>query len=251
MPASRHQRLLEGFLLRLARSPDAEAFALRGGMRLQQVFSKRRASDVDLVWREPGLPKLETLFRDVLSAPCPDGVRYDERFRIDHYSAPGQLSGARLVAAGSVDGRSDDFSVDVHYHIDLGPKPVRRPLQVQQGEGHVWMCEPETLIGRKVRVTALRGAQRWRPKDVADIHQLLRTQRLDRDRLAQGFDAAGASQGDVRDAIRAVFCSQSFWSDTRAQLRWRRHQRRWGAQARDLRGVALEVGSVVGDILGR
>lgn len=230
-------------MLRLARDPDVESMALRGGMRVRQAFGERAASDVDLVHRGPALPDLRPWFRRIASTPLDDGVRIDaERFRIDEVVVRGRAVGVRIVAAGRVDDVSADFAIDVHRRLALGPEPARRPLRTERGTGHVWMCEPETLIGRKVRVTAELGRDRFRPKDIADLASLASVT-SSRDRLAEGLHAALDGAPDVRDAARAAFGSRTWWTDRRARLRWRRWDRR------ELLAVVEPVIATIADIL--
>lgn len=231
-------------MLRLARDPEVEAMALRGGMRIRQAFGGRAASDVDLVHLGAVMPELRPWFRRIASTALADGVRIDaERVRIDDVVVRGRRLGARIVAAGRVDGVSADFTVDVHQRLALGVEPVRRPLQAERGTGHVWMCESETLIGRKVRVTAELGRDRFRPKDIADLADLASVPCSSRDRLAAGLHAAFEGAPDARDAARAAFGSRSWWSDRRTRLRWRRWDRR------DLLAVVEPVIATIADIL--
>ena len=242
--------LLEGFVLRLARCPDVEAFALRGGMRMRQVFVGRTVGDVDLVWRGGAFPELRPLVGRVLSTPLDDGARFDaERFRIDDVVVRGRRMGARVVAAGWVNGVGADFTVDVHRRLDFGSEPIRRPLQVERGTGHLWMCEPETLIGRKARVTASLGPRSWRPKDLADLYRLVRHPSLDRDRLAAGLHAGCDGCPDARDAVREAFGSPSWWTNRRARARWRQWAPR--PECERLPAMIDTVTGVLSDVLGR
>src|SRR5262245_43801439 len=85
--AARH-RLLEGFLLRLARRPEAEAFALRGGMLVRHWFPAcgRPARDIDLACALPyDFAMIRALLRSILADhQVADGVTFDAAvFRLD------------------------------------------------------------------------------------------------------------------------------------------------------------------------
>jgi hypothetical protein len=196
-------------------------------MRVRQAVSDRPVNDVDLVWRAQTFPDVRRLLPGVMSRPFKDGARFDaERFRVDAIHFGGRLLGVRIVAAGQVDGRTADFTVDVHRRIELGLEPVRRAVKAERGQGHLWMCEPETLIGRKVRVIALRGRERWRPKDLADIYALLvrgasgcsACRGVGADRLAAGLEAAFSGDEDARDAARATFAFPGWWAEPSVQI---------------------------------
>src|SRR5687768_9450643 len=96
------QRLLEGFLLRLATVRDADAFALRGGMLVNQWLPEahRWIDDVDLVCALLYRPHdLRLRLHEVLRREAGDGVDFDDRFRVDAVTFSGH-PGLKLFAAG-------------------------------------------------------------------------------------------------------------------------------------------------------
>ena len=110
--------MLEGFLTRVARCRDADAFALRGGMLVHAWIpdAGRAVGDVDLVCRLPFDRKgVRARLRAILAdRGVVDGVVFDaDRFRIDA-SAPGDpRPGLTLFAAGEVDGAVAEVTIDL------------------------------------------------------------------------------------------------------------------------------------------
>lgn len=239
--------LLEAFLLRLSRHADAEALLLRGGMRLRQALrAARPASDIDLVWREPrSSDEVRLLVREVLATPGTDGVRFDaERFRVDDVVVGAERLGTRVVAAGWADGSGADFTIDIHRPLPLGPAPCVERLRTSRGEGHLMMCAPETMIARKLLVTSTRGPERFRAKDVDDVHRLLTEWPFDRDALAHAFEATFV---DAQRDLRALIAPDP-WVGVGARARWRRHAR---TPRIDLTRAVGEIGDAIAPYVRR
>ena len=184
----RHQ-LLEGLLRRLASSPDAEAFTLRGGLRIRQLAgSPRPVLDADLLCALPFAPaSVLRVLSAVLDAPVGDGVRFDaDRLRVDPwFSAPGP--GLRVEARGVAGSRSERLVVDLRFGL---PEAPAAPFRA--GGGWIVGLRPEAMIARKLRVLADLGADRWRPKDLWDLEVLLGADGVCRATLGAALEAAGA-----------------------------------------------------------
>ncbi len=210
--ALRH-RALEAILRRLSQDADVEALALRGGMRVRQLFAQRRALDVDLVWRDDGDPT--PAIRRVLLREVADGVTFEERIRVDAMHVAGALAGYRYIIAARVDGVGLDVMIDVRTDLTLGLQPTREKFE----EGVVWMCRPETIVGRKLHVLAEAGPRHWRPKDLMDVSRLLGAN-PDLDALKQGIHEASPDAAFLRE----LFTATGWWTDPRARMRWRRYE---------------------------
>lgn len=237
---TRH-RMLEGFLLRLARAPDADAFVLRGGMLVRHWFpgARRRVRDVDLVCRLPyDAADLRRRLCAVLSdGSVRDGVVFDtERLRIDPLWPDSAQPGLRLFALGRTDGRAGEMSVDLTFGLDIWPAAERREVAVAHGSAPLWVCRPEMLIGRKLRVTIDLSRRHWRPKDLADVW--LMSQR-------------GCPLPIVGEAIertvperRAVdeLLDRAWWAEPLAAARWGRFRREAGP------AVPADLGRVVDEV---
>ena len=200
------QRLLEGFVLRLARSRDAEAFALRGGMLVRSWTGPRRVADVDLVCQSP--PRRRDL-RAVLAERLDDGVRFDvDRIRID--GSPPNLT---LFATGEVDGCVADMSVDIASGVDIWPRATREVVELSGRVAQLWVCPPEMLIGTKLRVLAELGPRAWRPKDLGDVWAMLRR------------FAAGPRLGEAfeRTRVPRSVLAAPWLREPHARARWHAH----------------------------
>src|SRR5262245_42701699 len=157
---ARH-RLLDGFVSRIASGPDADAFALRGGMLVRHWFpeSRRPARDVDLVCRLPfDLHAMRKLFADTLARDGGDGVIFEaDRFRVDAIHVATAHPGMRLFAVGRADGDFSEVCIDVTFQMPIWPEAVRGCLHLGRGEAAFWLCPSEMIVGRKLQVLAELG----------------------------------------------------------------------------------------------
>ena len=254
--AARH-RLLEGFLLRLARGPDPDAFVLRGGMLVRQWFRPlgRPALDVDLVCRLPyDIADLRSRLASILAGSgVSDGTRFDaDRVRLDPIWPDSRIPGLRLFAVGEVDGWPTDIQVDLTFGLTVWPDPQRVVFRAERGSEALWACRPQTLIGRKLQVLTELGHRHWRPKDLNDIRLLLARFDPDRATLGQAIEASLIGYAESFDQVRGAFAASSWWSGPRADVRWHRYCRQcpgFDVPSR-LQGVVDEVADRLGPVLG-
>lgn len=259
METIRH-RLLEGILLRLARLPDAEHFVLRGGMLMRLWFRPyvRAAADLDLVSTFPfSVEETARRFVPLLAdRGVDDGVTFDtERFRVEGIWLNTNFPGVRLFACGEVEGVEDDFSVDVTFGEPLIPAPQRGDYAMWGCPltAHLWMCRPETIVGRKLHALMHMGMLHWRPKDLNDLRLLLDRVPMNPADLPPAIAASFTSRGDTTAEARAIFTRDSWWTMKRSAARWQDFVKQTRGQEvpRNLADVVAEVAERLAPILER
>ncbi|HEY7425178.1 MAG TPA: nucleotidyl transferase AbiEii/AbiGii toxin family protein [Gemmataceae bacterium] len=258
MEVIRH-RLLEGILLRLARLPDAEHFILRGGMLMRLWFRPyaRPASDLDLVSTFPFSVE-ETARRLVpllADRSVDDGVTFDtERLRVEGIWQHTDFPGVRLFACGEVEGVEDDVSVDMTFGEPLVPKPVlgEYPMLFRGLTARLWMCRPETIVGRKLHALMHMGLLHWRPKDLNDLRLLLDRVPMSRADLPEAIAASFTSRGNTTAEARSLF-NHEWWSLKMSAARWQDFVKEFREQEvpRNLARVVAELAERLGSILER
>gem|GEM_PF-1916481 len=246
--AARH-RLLEGFLSRVARHPDGDAFALRGGMLIRHWFAelRRPARDVDLVCALPfDLEAMRERVQTMLATALDDGVDFEaDRFRLDAIHLRSPHPGIRLFAVGRAvlpDGPPafGEISVDTTFSMPVFPAAQRERLSLSRGEVTLRTCPPEMLVARKLQVLAQLGPHHWRPKDLSDVWWMLERFEPDLDQLAPAIERSfrGHDHAGLEELLSAPW-----WSEPRATTRWARYARQLPRAARRDRpaGLAAEV----------
>jgi len=233
-PGSGH-RVLEGFLRRVAADPEAGAFALRGGMLVRHWFPDvgRVAHDVDLVcaW-SLDLPAVRRSLSGMLARDVGDGVRFGDRFRTDVIQTHTPHPGVRLVAPALVHGQWAELHADLTFRLPVWPEATMADLP-----GAVLpVCRPETIVARKLAVSAERGPGAWRPKDLADLWLVTKHRPL-RDL----GEAVERTMGPARLVDGPA--DPRFWRDPGSAMRWSRflHRHPDLAVPRDPARVAGEV----------
>jgi hypothetical protein len=253
-------RLLEGVLLRLARLPDARHFVLRGGMLMRLWFRPlaRPAADLDLVSTLPfNVAETERRLIPLLAdRGVDDGVVFDtERFRVEGIWLNTDFPGVRIFAAGEVDGVEDDFSVDVTFGEPLvpAPEPGEYPMQGGALTARLWMCRPETIMGRKLHALKHMGMLHWRPKDLNDLRLLLGRVPMQFADLPAAIAASFTSRGNTTADARALFGRDSWWAMKTSAARWQDFVQESHGQAvpSNLARVVAEVAERLQPILER
>ena len=239
--------MLEGFLLRLAQHPDAEAFALRGGMLVRHWFpeARRPVRDVDLVCSLPfdARGMRERVGVILSDRRIDDGIEYDpERFRFNVLWPESPHPGLRLFAVGRVDGWCQDVTVDFTHRLDVWPRAERTSFVAARGEAKLWTCPPEMLIGRKLQVTVELGRRHWRPKDLYDLWMMLRRRTPSRDVLGEAIERSFVGHLGA-ERLDDVLGRSSWWAEDRARMRWGHFVRCVRQAPADLEMVVEEVRS--------
>jgi len=222
-----HYHLLEGMLLRLAPLPDADHYILRGGMLMRLWFRPyiRPAADLDLVSTLPfNVEDTARRFLPLLAdRGVDDGVIFDtERFRVEGIWLNTDFPGVRLFASGEVDGVEDDVSVDITFGEPLVPVPKlgEYPMLGRGLTARLWMCRPETIVGRKLHALLHMGRQHWRPKDLNDIRLLLDHVPMNHADLPEAIAASFTSRGNTTADARTLFTRDSWWTMKMSAARW-------------------------------
>jgi hypothetical protein len=249
---TRH-RLLEGFLLRLARRPDADHFILRGGMLMRLWFRPlpRPAADLDLVAAFPfSVGGTARRFVPLLAdRGVDDGVTFDtERYRVEGIWLNTDFPGVRLLASGKVDGVEDEFSVDVTFGEPLVPEPDvgEYPMSGRGLTARLRMCRPETITGRKLHALMYMGMLHWRPKDLNDLRLLLGRVPMNPADLPGAIAASFTSRGSPAAQARELFRPDSWWAMKTSSARW--HDFVKESRGQD---VPANLARVVADVAGR
>lgn len=189
-----------GLLRRLARSPVAEEFVLRGGMmmRLWTGPVPRLVEDIDFLALFPfdsasTLARLESLCR----IETGDGVRFGA-LRSEVIWAETAFPGVRAFIEVTLPGAEPfELRVDTGFGDPMDPLPSWTEQSLPEGAAaRVLACRPETLFAWKVHGLFERGKGRFRPKDLFDVYLIANHAPLDRALLPRALRLAFESRGD-------------------------------------------------------
>ncbi|HEY3608814.1 MAG TPA: nucleotidyl transferase AbiEii/AbiGii toxin family protein [Pseudonocardiaceae bacterium] len=199
--------VLERWLARLAVSPYADMFVLKGGMLLAVLDARRSTADADLLAR--GLPNEEVA---VITCVCDiaqtvageeDGVE----FLVDTVSAEpvreGDLyAGTRVSMTARVSAAMVKLKLDINFGdpITPGPQRIEFPSQRPGRAATVLFGYPiETVLAEKISTAVSLGEANTRVRDYVDLYTLTGRHQLSYATVR----AALAATGDYRD-VRLV-----------------------------------------------
>jgi hypothetical protein len=242
--------ILEGVLRRVAGSPHAGRFVLRGSMLTRLWAPTRAAQDLDFAGAEIlSVEETAQHFREALrDAPFDDGLRFDgAAFRARGIWQDTEFPGVRLFLRAGLGEPDLGLQIDVGFRDPFVPPPELVKYPALAGPPiRAWCCRPETMLGWKLHGLAELGERRWRPKDLHDLLLIGERPDLDADALALAIASAFTSRHyRVADAV-AVFDPASWWAEKRAQARWDDFRR-----AADLPDIPENVARVAARVAAR
>jgi hypothetical protein len=218
-----HQVVLEGILRRLAQTPNAKDFVLRGGLLTRHWVGKaaRATQDVDLVGDfDFDIQETGNRFRPVLTQPIDDGIVIDPNFFL--YKGiwlQSEFPGVRLSIRTGWGIPREVITIDVGFRDPLVPEPQWIDYPTLMGDSiRVRTVRLETMVAWKLHGLADFGIH-WRPKDLADLWLITRSMQLANEDWIPAKEAAFRSRGMDPDQGRTVFDAE-YWQTKSARVRW-------------------------------
>ncbi len=223
LPASIHQKLLniakrtnrpftevlryytlERYLYRLARSPFADKFVLKGALMFAvwKAPRSRSTKDIDLLGRMEN--DVDTLVR-IAKTICrqavePDGVQFDETSVVgERIIEEAEYSGVRIKISGTLGTSRLGLQTDIAFGDDVYPAPttITFPTLIGSPAPRLRGYSRESVIAEKYHIMFDRGMLNSRLKDYYDVWLLIRQYDFDGKTIAQAiqhtFKKRGAS----------------------------------------------------------
>ena len=236
---------IERLLYRLAQSPHAHRFVLKGAMLLMAWFDEpfRGSRDLDLLGRgDPDPQSVLEDFKEILGMERRDGVRFDaDRTRMDRIREDNEYGGFRIRTTAGIGGARIAVAVDIGFGdaTEPGIKMLDYPVLLDMPVPHLRGYAPETVVAEKFQAIVALGRVNSRMKDYYDLWMLNRSFDFERSRLAQAISATFARRGtripeETPDGLTTAFAEDI------------RKSRQWEAFKRD---VTLDPGSLAAVVM--
>jgi len=191
--------VLERWLARLAASPHADKFVLKGGMLLAVFDARRPTADADLLARS--LPNEDAAViacvRGVAQTVLPedDGVE----FVVDTISAESirggdQYAGTRVTMMSRVSTAMVGLKLDINFGdpVTPGPQHIEFPSQRSDYAATVLFGYPiETVLAEKICTAVSLGEANTRVRDYVDLYTLTGRHELLYTAVRAALDATG------------------------------------------------------------
>ncbi len=227
------QFVLERLLHRLAASPHAGTFLLKGAM-LFAAWTKvphRATRDLDLLGQgDAELPRLVTIFRDiVLTNVEPDGVSFDSasvqatRIREDQI-----YQGVRVTMNATLATAKIDVQVDVGFGdaVHPGPIVVNYPSLLGMPTPKLRAYPRETVVAEKFQAMVSLGELNSRMKDFYDLRVLAAQFPFDADSLGGALRATFLRRSTDLPQTEPIALRDEFAKRKEKQLQWSAFLRR-------------------------
>jgi predicted nucleotidyltransferase component of viral defense system len=223
---------MERFLHRLAASPHADRFMLKGAMLLRawNPRSYRPTRDIDLLGR---IPDDIPLIIETLAAICdqpvqPDGLIFDaSSLRGESIIEGGSHKGIRVTFRGTLGRAIADMQIDIGFGDAVTPAPERieYPTLLDFPAPRLMAYRAETTIAEKFEVMLKRGEANSRMKDYHDLWWLAHAKRFDGEVLRLAIKATCEHRGIVIQE-RPFGLSPEFGQLAAKTAQWKAFRRR-------------------------
>jgi predicted nucleotidyltransferase component of viral defense system len=248
---------MERFLYRLAKSPYADRFILKGALLLTAWRAPlfRPTIDIDLAGRTNN--QLDHI-REIVGAVCdiavePDGIEFDRAsIDVSRIKEDAEYEGVRARFHGTLARARIPMQLDIGFGdvITPGPTEIEYPALLNFPAPVLQAYPKETVIAEKLEALTALGILNSRLKDYYDLALLSRMYPFKGDRLAVAIVATFRHRGTAIE-VEPIGLTQAYCDDPARTLQWRAFVRRsrFAEEAGDLTRLVEEIRPFVLPIL--
>lgn len=222
---------IERLLFRLATSPHADRFVLKGAMLLMTWFDEpfRGTRDLDLLgYGDPNPQSVLQVFREILGIEGDDGVCFDANgARIDRIREDNAYGGLRIRTTAEIDGARIAISVDVGFGDATEPdaEMLDYPVLLDMPAPRLLGYARETIIAEKFQAIVALGRANSRMKDYYDLWSLSQSFDFEQSRLAAAMSATFARRKTQIPEATPDGLTLIFAEDVQKQRQWETFKR--------------------------
>lgn len=218
---------LERTLYRIAISPFAEHFVLKGGIFLYAIFDRdfdRATTDVDLLARRisNNREEMKAVFLDIFSQNVDDAIIFDlNSVTVENIAEFKEYHGLHISAVGYLDRTRIPVGIDVGFGDVIYPDVVKMefPVILDMDTPRINAYSLESSIAEKLEAIIHNGYLNSRYKDFYDIYVISRKYRFSYLRLKNAVIKTFENRKTKMMMDSAVFCKE-FLEDPMHQIRW-------------------------------
>lgn len=240
---------MERFLYRLARSPHADRFILKGALLLTawRAPLSRPTMDIDLAGRTNN--QLDHI-QELVGAVCeiavdPDGIEFNRAsIDVSRTKEDADYEGVRVQFHANLARARIPMQLDIGFGdvITPGPAEIEYPTLLNFPAPVLQAYPRETVVAEKLEAVTALGLLNSRIKDYYDLAVLSRMYPFEGERLAQAISATFRHRGSTIEA-EPIGLTRAYCDDRARTLQWRAFVRRsrFGEAAGDLTHLVDEV----------
>lgn len=250
---------MERFLYRLAKSPHADRFILKGALLLTawRAPVSRPTMDIDLAGRTENRPDH---IEAIVSAVCvavvePDGIEFDrDSIEVRRIKEDADYEGVRVQFHATLAKARIPMQLDIGFGdvITPGPTEVSYPTILDFPPPVIRAYPKETVVAEKLEALTALGLLNSRMKDFYDLGLLSRLYPFDEQSLARAIAATFRQRGTTIE-LEPIGLTKAYCDDPARVLQWRAFVRRsrFGETERDLMRLINEIRAFVLPVLSK
>ena len=250
---------MERFLYRLARSPYADQFILKGALLLTawRAPLSRPTIDIDLAGRTNN--DLEHI-KEITSAVCqasvePDGIEFNrDSIEVSRIKEDADYEGVRVQFHATLARARIPMQLDIGFGdiITPGPTEIEYPTMLDFPAPVLRAYPKETVVAEKLEALTALGLLNSRMKDYYDLALLSRMYPFDGERLADAILATFRHRGTTIET-EPIGLTPAYCDDPARVLQWRAFVRRsrFGEESGDLTRLIEQIKPFLLPVLSR
>ena len=248
----------ERLLYRLAKSPHAERFVLKGALLLLVWLGEaiRPTRDADLLgFGELDTESLRSIFREICAQPVePDGIEFDvETMRVAPIRVEDAYGGQRVELTARLGKARLRVQVDVGIGDAVVPAPqwLEYPSLLDLPRPRLLAYRPETAVAEKLHAMVVLGEANSRMRDFFDVRALALGCSFDGAVLAEAIAATFARRRTDVPRELPVALTRDFAAIPGKASQWTGFTRRLvsGEPPLELAAVVVAIADFVGPVL--
>jgi predicted nucleotidyltransferase component of viral defense system len=223
---------MERFLYRLAKSPFADRFILKGALLLTawRAPVARPTMDIDLVGKTNNeLEHIRSLVGEVCeTATEPDGIEFAAGLiEVQRIKEDAEYEGVRVRFNATLAKARIPMQIDIGFGDVIVPRPIEieYPAMLEFPPPVLMAYPKETVVAEKLEALTVLGLLNSRIKDYYDVALLARLYPFDGDLLAEVIRSTFRHRGTAIDAT-PVGLTEAFSADPARAVQWRAFVRR-------------------------
>lgn len=223
---------MERFLYRLAKSPFADRFILKGALLLTawRAPVARPTMDIDLAGKTDNeLEHIRSLVGEVCDfATEPDGIEFATgSIEVQRIKEDAEYEGVRVRFNATLAKARIPMQIDIGFGDVIVPRPIEieYPAMLEFPPPVLMAYPKETVVAEKLEALTMLGLLNSRIKDYYDIALLARLYPFDGDLLAEAIRSTFRHRGTTIDPA-PVGLTEAFSADPARAVQWRAFIRR-------------------------
>jgi hypothetical protein len=223
---------MERFLYRLANSPFADRFILKGALLLTawRAPLARPTMDIDLAGKTSNkLEHIQSLVGEICELSTePDGLEFEATsIQIQRIKEDADYEGVRVRFNATLARARIPMQIDIGFGDVISPRPIEieYPAMLEFPPPVLMAYPKETVVAEKLEALTVLGLLNSRVKDYYDLALLARLYPFDGDHLAEAIRLTFRNRGTAIDAT-PIGLTEAFSADPARAVQWRAFIRR-------------------------